>query len=318
MTLHILFETYGFDPRNRDWWPIFTSINGTAREWLVVSEDWRFRGGHARSNMWKIIERPMSAYTAPQRTMYQQTRATVESTAAGLGIAIPPPTQAAPIALPTAPVAASALPAASIPVASSSSTVPAATMPAGASSSALPDIPSSNTSSAAAALAPTSSSTAPVATGSSSHFYAFIGKLHAWDKLPIVHTRQVDMAGVIPDVRVRNADRTKKLPNELFVMDGSRFAAPVNRVCFSDQQTMENEEVDVVFCSSCVACGTAVQPRVALPIVHDSDIGMVQISGATFEPKIPSRTLTAFHSDDNYQMVVTFSGGKRVLVEVVA
>ena len=71
MTLHILFETYGFDPRNRDWWPIFTSINGTAREWLVVSEDWRFRGGHARSNMWKIIERPMSAYTTAQRTMYQ-------------------------------------------------------------------------------------------------------------------------------------------------------------------------------------------------------------------------------------------------------
>ena len=126
------------------------------------------------------------------------------------------------------------------------------------------------------------------------------------------------MAGVIPDVRVRNADRSKKLPNELFVMDGSPFAAPVNRVCFSDQQTMENEEVDVVFCSSCVACGTAVQPRVALRIVHDSDIGMVQVSGATFEPKIPSRTLTAVHSDNNYQMVVTFSGGKRVLVEVVA
>ena len=145
-----------------------------------------------------------------------------------------------------------------------------------------------------------------------------IGKLHAWDKLPIVHTRQVDMAGVIPDVRVRNADRSKKLPNELFVMDGSPFAAPVNRVCFSDQQTMENEEVDVVFCSSCVACGIAVQPRVTLPIVHDSDIGMVQVSGATFEPKIPSRTLAAVHSDNNYQMVVTFSGGKRILVEVVA
>ena len=321
MTLFILFNTYGFNPCNRDWWPIFTSINGTAREWLVVSEDWRFRGGRDRSTMWPRIEQPRSAYSQADRTIYDQTRANVVSTAATMGIALPPATQPAPVALPAAPVATSALPAALVTVASSSSTRPAAAIPAAATSSTLPVATSSSTIPAATAPTNTSSSNAPVAAGNSGRFDVFIGKLHAWEKLPIVHTRNLNTGGAVPTIDIRTPGGEPKLPNDLFVMDGSPFAPQVNRVTFNDQMTGESAEVDVVYCTSCVACGSQrapVQPGAVIPIVHDSDVTMTAAQGATFLPGPQFRTRTAVPSADNYQMYVYFTGGKRVLVEVVA
>ena len=327
MTLFILFNTYGFDPRSTVWWPIYTSIHGTARRWITVSEDWRFRGTDNRSEMWRDqIEKPRSAYSQGELVDYQQMRASVDATAARLNIAIPPATQPAPIAMPAAPVASSSVAATPIPAASASSIMPAVsfsgTMPVASSSSTIPVASSSTAVPTATVPAIPSSSTVPVAAGSSSRFDVFIGKLHALKKLPVVHTRQVDTSAPIPTVRISNADRTLKLPAEIFLLAGTPFAPQVNRVMFSDQLTGENAEVDVVFCTSCVACGThnpaTNQHAAVLPVVHNSDIAMTPGQGATFQPEIQSRTLTAVHSDQHYQMDVYFTGGKRVLVEVVA
>jgi hypothetical protein len=59
-----------------------------------------------------------------------------------------------------------------------------------------------------------------------------------------------------------------------------------------------------------------VQPTQSLPVVHNDDITMMDVHGATFAPKIQNRTRTAIHSEDNYAMHVYFTGGKRVLVQV--
>jgi hypothetical protein len=52
MTLVILFDTYGFDPHSRVWWPILTTLNGTARELVTVSEDWRFLSHSQMPSSW--------------------------------------------------------------------------------------------------------------------------------------------------------------------------------------------------------------------------------------------------------------------------
>jgi hypothetical protein len=156
-----------------------------------------------------------------------------------------------------------------------------------------------------------------------SRFDAFISKLHAWKQLPVVHTSKVHTSGAVLNVLIRTAQNDLLLPTDIFLMTGAAYAGPVNRVVFSDQMTGETAEVDVLLCSACIICRTmnsttlSPQPRVPLPIVHNSDLSHVDAHGIDFLPKDPSATLTAVHSEDNYQMHVYFTGGKRVLVEVV-
>jgi hypothetical protein len=343
MTLVILFDTYGFDPHSRVWWPILTTLNGTARELVTVSEDWRFRNGKDRSNMWKRVDKLFSNYDAEELRVYQQTRANVDAEAARQGIAIPPGTQAAQDnVLPAAPTTTTAFPTASIPAATpatifpvattaasvvpaasaATNTLPAASIPAATSSATLPVATM-----AANALPTASSSTSLVAQGKS-RFDSFIDKLNKWKKLPVVHTRNVVTSRDDRTVLIRTPSLGIKLPNKIFLLSGTPFGPQVNRVAFSDQVSGESAEVDVLFCRSCVDCGTnnavmaqhiALQPRVVLPVVHDTDISLTMstVQGATFLPRPQSRRLNAANSVNNYQMEIYFTGGKRVLVEVV-
>jgi hypothetical protein len=187
-TLFILFDTYGFDPHSRVWWPIFTTLNGTAREWVTVSEDWRFRDGKDRSKMWKRVDKLSSDYDAEELRVYQQTRANVDAEAARLGIAVPPNTHAVEKVVPAATVATSALPSAPVPAAIPSATLPVATMAArilpaaSVATDALPaaSVPAatSSTTNPITALAtgvlPTASASASLATQGKSRFDGFI------------------------------------------------------------------------------------------------------------------------------------------------
>lgn len=170
--------------------------------------------------------------------------------------------------------------------------------------------------------ASTSGATQP-AVQAPSRFDAFVSKLHAWKHLPVVHTSKVHTSGAVHTVLIRTAENDLLLPAEIFLMTGAAYAGPVNRVLFRDPMTGETAEVDVLLCSACIVCGTmnsttlSPQPRVPLPIVHNSDLSSVDAHGIDFLPKDPSTTLTAVHSEDNYQMHVYFTAGKRVLVEVV-
>jgi hypothetical protein len=153
-TLFILFDTYGFDPHSRVWWPIFTTLNGTAREWVTVSEDWRFRDGKDRSKMWKRVDKLSSDYDAEELRVYHKTRANDDAEAARLGIAVPPNTQAVQNVVPAASVATDALPAASVPAATSSTTNPITALATG--------------------VLPTASASASLATQGKSRFDGFI------------------------------------------------------------------------------------------------------------------------------------------------
>jgi hypothetical protein len=159
------------------------------------------------------------------------------------------------------------------------------------------------------------SGTAQAAVQGPARFNTFIGKLHAWEKLPIVHSRNVDTSGAVTTISVRTAQGALLLPTDIFVMAGSPFAGPVNRVLFSDPVTGESAEVDVVLYSACMACGNQ-GVSATLPRVHNRDISTTDARGAAFEPRNPSRTPATVHRGDNYQLYVYFTGGKRVLVEV--
>jgi hypothetical protein len=341
MTLFILFNTYGSDAHSRVWWPIFTTLNGTAREWVTVSEDWRFRGGKDRSNMWKRVDKLFSNYDAEELRVYQQTKVNVDAEAARQGIAIPSGTQAAQNnVLPAAPTTSTALLTASIPAATpttifpvastTASVAPAASVAtnsvAAASTAAATSSATLSVSTRATNVLPTaSSSTQHVAQGSS-RFDRFIDQLHKWKRLPVVHTRNVVTSGDDRTVEVRIPGLQLKLPSDIFLLAGSPFGPQVNRVTFSDQVTRESAEVDVLFCRFCVACGTdnavmvqrvALQPIVVLPVVHNTDIAFRTVQGAVFLPRPQSCRLNAVHSVNNTQTEVYFTGGKRALVEAV-
>jgi hypothetical protein len=121
------------------------------------------------------------------------------------------------------------------------------------------------------------SGTAQAAIQAPSRFDAFISKLHAWKQLPVVHTSKVHTSGAVLTVLIRTAQNDLLLPSSIFLMTGAAYAGPVNRVVFSDQTTGESAEVDVMLCSTCIVCGMmnsttlSPQPRVPLPIVHNSD-----------------------------------------------
>jgi hypothetical protein len=148
-----------------------------------------------------------------------------------------------------------------------------------------------------------------------SRFDAFIGKLHAWENLPVVHARNVVTSGAVHTISVRSAQGALLLPADIFEMAGTPFAGPVNRVRFSDPTTGESAEVDVVLCSACTGCGSQ-NISAVLPRVHNRDTSTTDGRGAVFVPRDPSRSLTSVHRDNNYELHVFFTGGKRVVVEV--
>jgi len=159
------------------------------------------------------------------------------------------------------------------------------------------------------------SGTAQATVQGPTRFDAFIAKLHVWEKLPVVHSKIVDTSGAIATISVRTAQGALLLPVDIFVMAGSPFAGPVNRVLFSDPVTGESAEVDVVLCSACMACGNQ-GVSATLPRVHSGDISTTDARGAAFQPRNPSHTPATVHRGDNYQLYVYFTGRKRVLVEV--
>jgi hypothetical protein len=159
------------------------------------------------------------------------------------------------------------------------------------------------------------SGAAQAAAQTPSRFDAFIGQLHAWKTLPVVHSRNVVTTGAVSTISIRTAQGVLLLPADIFVMTGTPFAGPVNRVVFSDPTTSESVKVDVVLCSTCTGCGSQ-RVSAVLPLVHNRDISTTDGRGAVFVPRDPSRSLTAVHRDDNYQMHVFFTGSKRVVVEV--
>jgi hypothetical protein len=148
-----------------------------------------------------------------------------------------------------------------------------------------------------------------------SRFDVFVDKLHTWEKLPVVHSKNVDTSGAIATVNIRTAQGALLLPAKIFEMTGTPFAGPVNRVLFRDPVSGESAQVDVVMCSACTGCGNQTVSA-TLPRVHNRDISTTDGRGAVFVPRDPSRSLTSVHRDNNYQMHVFFTGGKRVVVEV--
>jgi len=89
MTVFHLFVTYGFDPYETNWMPIFTGVTGSSRTWTNVSEDWRFRDNDNRSKMYaRQIMIPSSRYTIVQRNTYNQSQADIATVAARLNITL--------------------------------------------------------------------------------------------------------------------------------------------------------------------------------------------------------------------------------------
>lgn len=165
----------------------------------------------------------------------------------------------------------------------------------------------------------------PAASLENKSFDRFVAKLNAWPLLPVVHTSKVDYSGTVPTVNLRAANLQLMAPSDIFLQGSVPYAGGINRVTFCDQMTGDSAELDVQFCSSCMACGTSssaapqhtsAQPGQVIPMVHNDDIIMLAVQGTTFSPRTQAQPRTLVHSNDNVQMHVYFTGGKKVLVEV--
>jgi hypothetical protein len=161
------------------------------------------------------------------------------------------------------------------------------------------------------------------------HFTRLISRLNSWPEIPMVHTKKVDRNSALSMISTQFLLSGPVSPEEIFVSSNApanSFMGRVHRIWFNDHTTDQWAEVDVLICDErhCDDCHSRsplpplLQQRQTCPLVHEDDLAMVPHQGLTFQPGGRIWELNNMQSGHSYVQYVTFTGGKRVLVDVVS
>jgi hypothetical protein len=163
------------------------------------------------------------------------------------------------------------------------------------------------------------------------NFTHLVSSLHAWHKIPMVHSRSVDRSTSLPIVSTRPILSGPAKLDDIFVSTNSplqSFAGRAHRVHFHDHETNQYAEVDVLLCDerACAVCNVgdlpaseavAVQRSQSRPVISEKGVVMVPGHGLTFQPRDQVQEPHSPQTGSSYPSHVVFTGGKRVVVDVV-
>jgi hypothetical protein len=147
-------------------------------------------------------------------------------------------------------------------------------------------------------------------------FTHLVWRLHAWSEIPMVHSKSVDRSTNLRVVSTRTILSGPAKAENIFVSTNSQphpFAARVYSAHFHDHTTNQYGEVDVLPASEAVA-GQRGQSR---PVISEEDMKMVPGQGLTFQPSELAWQNTTSQTGGSYPSHVVFTGGKRVVVDIV-
>lgn len=162
-------------------------------------------------------------------------------------------------------------------------------------------------------------------------FTHLISRLNAWPEIPTLHTSKVDRNPALAMVSTHSILSGPVSPEEIFVSSNDPIHSAegaVQRIWFHDHTTDQWAEVDVLLCDErpCAVCESSHVPTSAAsyiqhgqmrPVVSEEDLVMVPGQGLTFQPGHSIHGTDIVQPGNRYISHVMFTGGKRVLVDIV-